>query len=121
MGHIEGAAGTAKFVDSQRGLVYGLLGAYAEAGAALARGWRAGPEFKFNVLVEPVDGFKAKLTAATIFDVSQDQRPVFFQFRWDQSYQINPIWEMRGAVLADVHPDVTPDYVEGLLSLNRYF
>jgi hypothetical protein len=107
-------------------LLYGLAGAYVDAGSGLVRSYRLGPGTEAGLLWNPVQLYKLRFRGRGNGDVFQYSRPpIFGSVGFDQSFGWNAHWETRLEALkvltAGAEEKSVPSYLEAKLSLQYYF
>ena len=114
---LEGAGATVELL-SPDAIAYAMATLDFEAGSAVRKGWRWGPQFQLAVLLNPKPDYKLQLAATLASDLLQSDRcKLYTTLEFNNSLALAQDWEIR-AGLSLISP---VNYDEAKLTLNFYF
>jgi len=123
---VRGGMGATINLFDPRTVAYGLILAYAEAGSALSRNYRVGPELQVAVITNPWESFKSGITGNLTWDLINNDNPSRFraQVFWENALSLGQSWEFRlsyGSWFYAFNRSYSPSYQEAKFSTHFYF
>ncbi|NBX81909.1 DUF4105 domain-containing protein [bacterium] len=123
---LRGGMGATLNLFDPRTVVYGLLLAHAEAGSALSRNVRLGPELQVAVITNPWESFKSGITGNVTWDGINNDNPSRFrvQLLWENALSLGQSWEFRlsyGSWFYAFNRSYSRPYQEAKFSTHFYF